>query len=396
MKSIKKKGGLSIKWKPKKRKSSETNPSNPNTQKRINSKIHQSLEQKIASISKQQQSNHSILQSENKKSHNDHNHNYDNNNNDDDNDDDFMNSLILQQENLLQMSDTLLAIRSLIQKNAAAYFSSLPTTQSRSNEGYPFVLRQMLHSVLLSNHSTSDNHADAATLVMEDLAKLQKQNQIRLLKLPSLFKPYQQTSKHTASHSYIFSQEDIAIMETHTYIQAIQQATEVYNESSSSSSSSLLQTQLFTSITNKLISILQTHTRMSISHSILTQTFTPTQIDILIQKGFLLPSQDRSNHSLTNTNNINYYFILPTFGTTVNQIHHGRSYILQRLQQSYQKELSKRVVYNMTIPFYKKTKNGQKDYEVHFSMSFHLRDLHSLGKITYKERPSGTFVQLVS
>ena len=411
---LKKQGGLKLKIKQPKKgppscKKPQQIPSRNPIKQTSSSPSFQSLEDKIASItSKASNDDEKNIKSIDNKT---------NDESDVDNADDPWASLFSDAETseLLQMSDTLLALRSLVQKYAAAYFMPFVLDDkcgdkqdtSIMRQGYPFVLRQMLHQVLLSqsksntvnahnvltyNQSNSftihndssntaqeyDNHAEAATMVMKEISTLQQENKIRLLKLP------------TSPLSSMQQEEDIAIIETFVYIQSIQQAIEMYNTTTTEKNSS--DPNILPSILAKFISLLPTETRMTISHTKLLQSFPSSHIDILIQKRFLVPSHDRDNpgyiSSLSSSSSCTsfYYFTLPSLGKAVQQINRGRQNILQRLKMSYRKEIPKKVLLD---------KGMNPNTVSALPMSFHLRDLQSLGKIAFMERPSGVFVKLL-
>ena len=416
---IVKKGGLKLKLKQHKSQSKLTSNSTSTKinsirqeigQKQLSSEKFDSLQSKINSITASSQKE-AIMKKDSK-----------DNNEFDSINDPFASLFGKNQNESVDMSDTFLALKSLIQRESAAFFEPLQCTSStfetnktnifhpNQNHVFPFVLRQMLHQVLLSqscprsqkkieksffsskcqysNTIPLDNQAEAATEVMREISMLQRQNRIRLLKLPlqssssSFLTEKAKKRKMGKGASYQQHEEDIAIMETETYIEAVKQAMHIYSKESMSTSSLIL------SIIQTFLSIISTETRMSISHSKLIKyfSFTPSYcIDILVQKRFLVPSHSNPSESLSEI----YYFTLPTLGKAVHQIHQGRQSILKSLRMTYRNEIPRKALMEKTFS------NGRQSNLYNLPMSFHLRDLISIGKVAWIERPSGIFVKLV-
>merc|ERR1740139_181187 len=268
--------------------------------------------------------------------------------------------------------DTLLIIRSAIQNCSAGQCSPA----SGIGLGFHFVLKSMFHATLMGSstvpatgmlHGRKSDDEDAwmrhsRFTMMEELEEAKNENSVRWLYLNA---------------------EDVAIMETGTYVMGVRDAAAYFKGSNATeeNASDFILERFITSLSNC--------TKMTVGRKLLEDliagagdlpsTEMHLSVQYLLNIGVLLPKIG----SLHVHAEPNYYFSLPTLGKSANQIVKGRKALVLKLKRSYTKEMSLDVL-----------------DRCHFSdllpTPFHLRDTLSKGLVVTKKSLSGkVFLRLV-
>lgn len=327
--------------------------------------------------------------------------------------------------------DTLLALRSLVSKVAAAV---CPLRTNATTAGLPFVLKPMLHHSLLSSVSSqsnpgkgngSDNHvatnieetnkilsAGAATGVTVELDDLRRKNVVRLLQLQG-------------TGGVEDSGNDVAIMETCFFELGIRDALVVLEEANDGVSTK----QTFSSAGTDLrrysndlcqwfISNLSSWNQAFVNYDAIAFSLVSLPapcrdasrvIDYLVGIGLLLPR--RASSASTRPSDRSYWFTLPGLGKASKSIADGRQRVLNKIQRSNYGEMKRSVLEAGMMPSsrrfepgkslvayptdsHKLDQQGSSTIEVSMPAAFCIRDLLSRGQIAIHETPAGQFVRV--
>lgn len=323
--------------------------------------------------------------------------------------------------------DTKLAFQSLVQSHTCAYCTTYDSTSTKSIAFFPFVLRNMLYDLLThysNNNDVNKFHQKRRTqaTINDEITNLQKENKIRLLKLnlPPINK------KNSSSSN---NKEDVGVMETSAYIQALNNAFQytmtdqnwatffsnsqnnVYNSSSNVEDKNI-QKRIHVSSCKRiqeifLKEIVPQNTGISITHTSLLQSkkLSTSDIDYLVKTRILLPSSSSDHHHHNHKQTSSYWFILPTLGEASKKIHEGRRRVLEAIRKSRFKEVTLKTIEDNYFSFLdKKSNNGDKTTSIWknkrqelgtFTALFHVKDLMAKGIIQSKMKAYGEFYGLV-
>ena len=320
--------------------------------------------------------------------------------------------------------DTLLALRSLVSKGAAA----VCPLRTNSDAGLPFVLKPMLHHALLSSVSSQSNpgegsdatdieetnkilSAGAATGVTVELDGLRRDNVVRLLQLQG-------------TGGVEDSGNDIAITETSLFEQGVRDAFVLLEEAGDGRDTK----QTFPSAGNDLrrysndlctwfISNLSSWNQAFVNYdaiaALLVSLPAPCRnasrvIDYLVGIGLLLPR--RASSASTRPSDRSYWFTLPGLGVASKSIANGRQRVLNKIRRSYYGEMKRSVLEAGMMPpsrrfepgkslvaypadSHKLDQKGSSTIDVAMPAAFCIRDLLSRGQIIIHETPAGQFVR---
>ena len=320
--------------------------------------------------------------------------------------------------------DTLLALRSLVSKGAAA------VCPLRSNAAVlPFVLKPMLHHALLSSVSSQSNQgkgndttnieeknkilsAGAATGVTVELDGLRLDNVVRLLQLQG-------------TGGVEDSGNDIGITETSLFKQGIKDAFSLLEDaddgrgtkqtfSSARNDLRLYSNDLCTWFISNLSSWNQAFVNYDAIAASLASLPTPCRnashvIDYLVGIGLLLPR--RASSASTRPSDRSYWFTLPGLGQASKAIADGRQMVLNKIRRSNYGEIKRSVLEAGMMPpsrrfepgkslvayptgSHKLDQQGSSTIDVAMPAAFCIRDLLSRGQITIHETPAGQFVRV--
>ena len=321
--------------------------------------------------------------------------------------------------------DTLLALRSLLSKGAAA----VCPLRSNADAGLPFVLKPMLHHALLSSVSSQSNQgkgndatnieetnkvlsAGAATGVTVELDGLRRDNVVRLLQLQG-------------TGGVEDSGNDIAILETTSFEQGIRDAFALLEDADDARGTK----QTFSSSRNDLrlysndlcawfISNLSSWNQAFVNYDVIAASLAtlptpcrnpPCVIDYLVGIGLLLPR--RASSASTRPSDRSYWFTLPGIGKASKSIADGRQRVLNKIRRSNYGEIKRSVLEAGMMPpsrrfepgkslvahptdSHKLDQQGSSTIDVAMPAAFCIRDLLSRGQITIHETPAGQFVRV--
>ena len=317
--------------------------------------------------------------------------------------------------------DTLLALRSLVSKGAAAV---CPLRTNTTTAGLPFVLKPMLHHALLSSVSLQPNpergnggtnveetnkilSAGAATGVTVELDDLRRQNIVRLLQLQG-------------TGSVEDSGNDIAIMETHFFERGVRDAfvlleevddDHITKQAFPSAGDDLRQysNDICQWFLDNLSSWNQAFVNYDAIHLSLASLTAPCRyasrvIDYLVGIGLLLPR--RASSASTRLSDRSYWFTLPGLGKASKSIAESRCRVLNKIRRSNYGEIKRSVLEAGMMPSSRKfepgkslvahnlDQQGSNSVELAMPAAFCIRDLLSRGQITIHETPAGQFVRV--
>eukprot|EP00591_Stephanopyxis_turris_P007683 CAMPEP_0195516874 /NCGR_PEP_ID=MMETSP0794_2-20130614/8879_1 /TAXON_ID=515487 /ORGANISM="Stephanopyxis turris, Strain CCMP 815" /LENGTH=457 /DNA_ID=CAMNT_0040645581 /DNA_START=80 /DNA_END=1454 /DNA_ORIENTATION=+ len=320
--------------------------------------------------------------------------------------------------------DTLLAFRSLVQRNACGLIFS-PSTYNNVN--VPFVTRPMIHSIMAGS---DEQDVGASTGVSMELDELQQSNKIRLLKLMN-------TGCREGG-----VEDDVAVVETELYENEARGVILSFLDTSGDHSTD---TEL---LLDGFLNTLGRITRMSVredelmdllnnaKHSVNRNNMEAnkedgfkressleheafyglrgkgskqrsstekeeeeeeessrvvhfdarTAISKFVKMGLLLPRKQSHQHlcsaASSSSANSAYWFSLPGMGEAAKHVTNGRNEMLTKLKCARYKEISRNALEQKLLRTSK------------LSPEFHVRDLISIGKVDVKETAAGMFVKL--
>jgi hypothetical protein len=283
-------------------------------------------------------------------------------------------------------SDALLAMKALIQRHQYGVVGT---------HNVPFVLRNMIHAVMMGS---DEKDVGASTAIGQELELLLQQGQIRMIRLFT-------SSSGTNSGGAITLGQDVAVFEESLFIKEVQRILLGCNNLA------VVPMQEYDRVTlaDRFIHSLQMIHKMYVSEadlincmasyfsSVSTNSNQNNRIPILDWKkdihelvlaGLLLPKPQThclslgASSSPNNNNNTIYYLTLPGIGEASRSIDLGRADMLLRIKRSMRKEIKQTTLLSKPI------KNSS------FSPIFHLKDLLSTGKLVLSRTPCGFFVKL--
>lgn len=322
--------------------------------------------------------------------------------------------------------DTLLALRSLVSKGAAAVCPLRTNTAC-----LPFVLKPMLHHALLSSVSSQSNpgkcngnnthdatnieetnkilSAGAATGVAVELDDLRRKNVVRLLQLHG-------------TGGVEDSGNDLAIMETNIFEQGVrdafgvpEQAYDGVNIKETFSSSSTDLRRYSNDLCHWFTNNLSRWNQAFVSHDAIVASLVSLPapcreasrtIDYFVGIGLLLPR--RASSASTRLSDRSYWFTLPGLGQASKSIADGRQRVLNKIRRSNYGEIKRSVLEagmmpssrrggpgkSLVIDSHTLDQQGSNTIDVAMPASFCIRDLLSRGQITVHETPAGQFVRV--
>jgi len=285
--------------------------------------------------------------------------------------------------------DALLAVRALVQKHQHGVVGS---------HNIPFVLRHVVHSVMMGN---DEQDVGASTTIARELEELCHENKIRMVRL-STTDPFAGGSQA----------QDVAVFETDVFVSEVKRILlsnmnyihhdERNDGRTDRAATGFDQTYDWCDLSDRFVHALGMIRDMYVRETELIQFMTSLSgtydqrtkhtklfdarkaIDALVFAGLLLPK--RESHSLALGGplpNAIYYFILPGMGEAGRSINNGRKEMLLRVKRSMYKEIKLTTLESTHL----RTSS--------FSPMFHVRDLVSSGKLVLTRMPSGVFVRLV-
>ena len=262
--------------------------------------------------------------------------------------------------------DTLLALRSLVSKGAAA----VCPLRSNAVAGLPFVLKPMLHHALLSSVPSQSNpgktndatniDAGAATGVTVELDDLRRDNVVRLLQLQG-------------TGGVEDSGNDIAITETIFFEQGVRDAFVLLEEAGDSRDTKqtfpLVGTdlrQFSNDLCQLFISNLSSRNQAFVSFDAIAASLASLPvpcrsgsrvIDYLVALGLLLPR--RASSASTRQSDRSYWFTLPGLGQASKSIADGRRRVLNKIRRSNYGEIKRSVLEAGMMPSLRRFEPGK-------------------------------------
>lgn len=334
--------------------------------------------------------------------------------------------------------DTLLALQSLISKDAAAIcpLTSEDMCMHFDKRGVPFVLKPMLHHALLSSVSSKSNSDDAgdnagciketnkilsassATGVTMELDDLRRRNIVRLLKMQG-------------SGDLVDSGNDVAIMETSWFELGVRDAfvasakvidggntKEAFSAAASTSGANRQRQQeqlndlrrCYPDLSQWVLSNLPNWNQAFVNYEAIESSLAALPlafrdatrvIDHLVGIGLLLPR--RASSASFRPSDRSYWFTLPGLGRASQSITDGRLRVLNKIRHSNYGEMKRSVLEVGMVPSSRRGgagqslvgRQGSSTMHVEMSAAFHIRDLLSRGQIAINETPAGQFVRLI-
>lgn len=276
--------------------------------------------------------------------------------------------------------DALLAMRSLVQRNQHAVVGS---------HNVPFVLRKMIHAVMVGNDELD---VGASTTIEQELDDLLQRGEIRMLRL------FTSTDKGGNPQDVAVFEESVfraEVERTFFHRNVEKEEEDKLNEKTNGRSvlidwRALNQRFLFAleairKMYVKEIDLINTMSSLppDMNSSIYKAMHSKKDINALVLAGLLIPMRPTHSFSLAAEDNI-YYFTLPGMGEACQSIINGRKDMVLKVKRSLQKEMKQ------TALVRKPLRNSS------FSPLFHLKDLISTGHLVLTQTPSGVSVKLGS
>jgi len=276
--------------------------------------------------------------------------------------------------------DALLAMRSLVQRNQHAVVGS---------HNVPFVLRKMIHAVMVGNDKLD---VGASTTIGQELDDLLQRGVIRMLRL------FTSTDKGGNPQDVAVFEESIfrAEVERTFFHCDVEKEEEDKLDEKKNGRSILID---WPALTRRFLFALEAIRKMYVKEIDLINTMSSfpsdmnsniykamhskKDIDALVLAGLLIPMRPTHSFSLSAEDNI-YYFTLPGMGEACQSIINGRKDMILKVKRSLQKEMKQ------TALARKPLRNSS------FSPLFHLKDLISTGHLVLTQTPSGVSVKLGS
>lgn len=289
-------------------------------------------------------------------------------------------------------SDAFFAMKSLLQQHQYAVVGS---------HNVPFVLRNMIHAVMMGN---DDSDVGPSTIIGQELEELVQQGKVRMIKL---------FTTNTTAYGADATQ-DVAIFEEALFLGEAQRILLQCCENIDSNDRTYTSSHRIT-LADRFSHALQRIHTMHVTEVDLIRYMTsyrPTtthdppssdpvshypsldckkegDIHVLLRAGLLIPKPQTRCLSLGTTTscdhvtpNTVYYLSLPGMGEASRCIDKGRQELLLRIKRSMHKEIKQSTLLS------KPMKNSP------FSSIFHLKDLLSSGKVRLSKMPCGIFVKL--
>jgi hypothetical protein len=314
-------------------------------------------------------------------------------------DDNHFDNLIDDQDlwDATSYSDALFAMKSLLQQHQYAVVGT---------HNVPFVLRNMIHAVMMGN---DDNDVGASTIIGQELEELVQQGKVRMIKLLTT-----NTNASSTAYGSADATQDVAIFEEALFLGEVQRILFQCCENIDSNDRTYTSSHRITLADRFSHALQRIHTmhvtevdliRYMTSYPTTTTNDRPSSnpirhypsldcknegdIHILLRAGLLIPKPQTRCLSLGTTTsydhvtpNTVYYLSLPGMGEASRSIDKGRQELLLRIKRSLHKEIKQSTLLSKPI------KNSP------FSSIFHLKDLLSSGKVTLSKMPCGIFVKL--
>jgi len=264
-------------------------------------------------------------------------------------------------DNLVMMSDALMAIHSLLQSGEHAVVGT---------HNIPIVLRHMVQNIFVQqqHQKNNDMHEDvdlgASTIMTTELKALVEQNQIRQINLMS-------TNRKCG--------QDVALVLMQSYLNEVHRLLHQINVRDDGTDLAQRFMHVLDKVKTSQVSDTEIMVLLNTSNAQLLHV--RKDVDTLTKLGFIV--KNRENIAMLSiSENIGYQLSLPGIGAACKSVADGRTELIRRIRCSRFSEIK------LTTLAQKNLKRSD------FSTMFHIKDLCSTGQLKIINLPAGDFVKL--